>query len=211
MGIWGALLFMSAGRWNWARGWIYLGVVLGCVAVTEVVVAIKNPGLLQARGKRQPGAKRFDKIIVPFMALSFFLTAPVIGLDAVRFGWSHIPAAAMLPGILLFLAGFLLVLWPMTVNPFMETHVRIQDERGHAVVDCGPYALIRHPMYAGIIVQSLGAPLICGSLWSCIPIAGTIGVLVLRTALEDRTLRHELAGYKEYATRVRYRLLPGIW
>jgi protein-S-isoprenylcysteine O-methyltransferase Ste14 len=104
-----------------------------------------------------------------------------------------------------------MTLWAMAVNRFFSGVVRIQEERGHVVVSHGPYALVRHPGYVGVILAMVGAPLMLGSVWALIPAAATVGVIVIRTAREDLTLTRYLAGYETYAQRVRYRLLPGIW
>jgi protein-S-isoprenylcysteine O-methyltransferase Ste14 len=209
--VWSVILFVAAGHVNWRRGWIYVVLYVGCVIANEVVVSFKNPQILNERVKHHAGTKTHDKILVPLLTLMFFVLALVAGLDAGRFGWSHIPLSALWAGIPLFLAGFLFGLWTWTVNPFLEGTVRIQAERGHQVVTSGPYALVRHPMYAGIILQSLAAPLVLGSVWSSAPIMGTITLFVIRTALEDRTLRNELPGYMDYAKTTRHRLAPGIW
>jgi protein-S-isoprenylcysteine O-methyltransferase Ste14 len=97
------------------------------------------------------------------------------------------------------------------VNKFAEPGVRIQTERGHKVVDTGPYAIVRHPMYLSAVILFSGIALALGSFWAVIPAAVVALVLVVRTALEDRTLQNELDGYKAYASRVRYRLIPGVW
>jgi protein-S-isoprenylcysteine O-methyltransferase Ste14 len=143
--------------------------------------------------------------------VTFFLFPVVAGLDAVRFGWSHVGWQAFFAGLPVYLTGWVLVPWTMIVNPHLEPTVRIQEERGHRVVKSGPYGVVRHPMYAGVILQTLAAPLLVGSLWSYLPVGASICLFVVRTALEDRMLRKELPGYAEYATNTRYRLVPGIW
>ncbi len=109
------------------------------------------------------------------------------------------------------LAGFAGLTWAEAVNKFFEPSVRIQTDRGHRVIDTGPYAIIRHPGYAFSFALFLGIPLALGSLWGLIPAALICMMLVVRTVLEDRTLQNELPGYKQYAERVRYRLVPGVW
>ncbi|MGB2677636.1 MAG: isoprenylcysteine carboxylmethyltransferase family protein [Candidatus Acidiferrum sp.] len=209
--LWSVILFVAAGRVNWKRGWIYVALYVGTLVIGEIVVSVKSPGILKERAKRHANTKTFDKIIVPLIVVTFFLFPVVAGLDAGRFGWSHLGLQALFAGLPLYLMGGLLVPWTMIVNPHLEKTVRIQEERGHQVVKSGPYAVVRHPLYAGVILQSLGAPLLLGSLWSYLPVAATICLFVVRTALEDRTLRNELPGYAEYAMSTRYRLLPGIW
>jgi len=209
--LWGAILFAAAGRVNWKRAWVYVALHLSTLVIGEIVVSVKSPEILLERAQRHANTKTFDKVILPLIMLTFFLFPLVAGFDAVRFGWSHVGWRAFVAGLPIYLTGCLLIPWTMIVNPYLETTVRIQQERGHQVVKTGPYAVIRHPMYAGVILQSLAAPLLLGSLWSYVPVGGTICLFIVRTWLEDRTLRNELPGYAEYAKSTRYRLLPGIW
>ena len=128
-----------------------------------------------------------------------------------RDGVTSLPAATWSLGVVIFVPGAAILTWSMVVNPFFEKTVRIQTDRGHRVVDAGPYSIVRHPGYVGFIGWSLGIPLLLGSRWAFVPASLAVIGLALRTALEDRTLRAELAGYPEYAERVRFRLLPGVW
>jgi len=129
-----------------------------------------------------------------------------------RFGWSPPQATAIhVLGLILMALGQLLFTWAMVSNPFFSTAVRIQIDRGHTVASGGPYRYVRHPGYVGYIVFLLATPLIFGSLWGLLPAAITGMLFIVRTALEDKTLLQELDGYKEYAQRVRYRLLPPLW
>jgi len=209
--VWSVLLLGAAGNVNWKRGCIYIALYVCTLVIGEIVVSAKSPGILQERARRHANTKTFDKIILPLVMLTFFVFPAVVGLDAVRFGWSHVGWIAFFAGLPVYLMGCALVPWTMIVNPHLEPTVRIQEERGHQVVKSGPYAVVRHPMYAGVILQSLAAPLLLGSLWSYLPVGATICLFVVRTALEDRTLRNELPGYAQYAMSTRYRLLPGIW
>jgi protein-S-isoprenylcysteine O-methyltransferase Ste14 len=135
----------------------------------------------------------------------------VAGLDA-RYGWTEsLPLALHVLGILAFVVGFALFVWAMTANAHFATVARLRPEGEHAVCSSGPYRFVRHPGYSGAILQSLGTPLLLGSLWALIPGVLAALLLVLRTVLEDRMLRAELTGYAGYARRVRYRLLPAVW
>jgi protein-S-isoprenylcysteine O-methyltransferase Ste14 len=139
------------------------------------------------------------------------LTWIVAGLD-LRFGWSpRLPLAVQIAALALVIVGFLLGTWAMAVNRFFSAIVRIQEDRGHTVVTAGPYRYVRHPSYTGGILASLATALALSSLWALIPGGAVALVTIVRTALEDRTLQEELAGYKDYAQKVRYRLVPGIW
>jgi len=114
-------------------------------------------------------------------------------------------------GYTLLIAGIVGLTWAESVNKFFEPTVRIQRDRGHSVIDTGPYAIVRHPGYVAACLVCSGVPLSLGSLWALIPAILSCLLLVLRTIWEDRTLRDELAGYEEYTQRVRYRLIPAVW
>jgi protein-S-isoprenylcysteine O-methyltransferase Ste14 len=165
-----------------------------------------------AERARVGGMRGWDKLIGGLWAVMYFLLVLLVaGLDA-RFGWSRPVALALqLAGTVASMLGFALFSWAMVSNAYFSTIVRIQKERGHAVCTTGPYRFVRHPGYVGAILQSLGLPLMLGSLWSLIP-GGVAGLLIVaRTVLEEWTLLDELDGYQEYARQVRYRLLPGLW
>jgi len=133
------------------------------------------------------------------------------GMDAVRFRWSSMPFVSVYIGAVLYGLSMALVGWVLCTNPFAESSVRIQHDRGHTVVSSGPYRFVRHPMYVGSCFMYAATGLILGSVWALLD-AGLLAILlVVRTALEDRTLRRELAGYEEYASRTRCRLIPGVW
>ena len=135
----------------------------------------------------------------------------VAGLDE-RFGWSpQISVTLRLVALAIMVLGYIVSTWAMAVNRYYSAVVRIQKDRGQTVVSDGPYRLVRHPSYATGIVASLMIPILLGSLWALIPCGLGVLLTIIRTALEDRTLLEELDGYKEYAARVRYRLLPGVW
>jgi protein-S-isoprenylcysteine O-methyltransferase Ste14 len=209
--IFAAILCLTAGRFDWWRGWYYIGLtVLGGI-VTMAIVGRNNPEVLAARSKFQRGTKKFDKIFLAIYLPSLLVVPVVAGLDAGAAGRTPLPLWTAYAGTLLAALAMAQTAWAMSVNPFAENTVRIQTERGHAPVSAGPYRYVRHPMYVGFFLGILSAPLILGSAWAFVP-AGVIFVLfIVRTALEDRTLRRELPGYEEYAQRTCYRLLPGVW
>jgi protein-S-isoprenylcysteine O-methyltransferase Ste14 len=212
MFLWVAAVFAGAGRFDWARGWICTAIYLVTMTVTGALMHRFNPGLLKARGKfMRKDTKGFDKI---FMSIYFpltFIQVAVAGLDAVRFRWMPMPQWTIFPGIALFLAAMALTAWTFLVNPFAETTVRIQSDRGHRVVSTGPYRVARHPMYVGSILMYPATALMFGSGWAMAVAALMVFLIVWRTGHEDRFLRRELAGYQEYAALTRYRLFPGIW
>ena len=206
-----AALFGGAGRWNWSRGWIFLAAYFSMLGISAIVVLRKNPALMEARANwRHRDTKPFDKIILAVFFPLYNFQFLVAGLDA-RFGVPPIPFAAVYPGLLLFAAAIALVAWAMAVNRFAETTVRIQSDRGQAVISTGPYRWVRHPMYVAALLMFLATSLILGSLWSLVVAALLAALFIVRTALEDRALRRELPGYEQYAARTRYRLLPGVW
>lgn len=210
--IFGAILFLTAGRLNWAAGWVYLGMNALTQLLSAIVLIPRQAGMLSERSKVREGTKAWDRILAPAIVivgtLALLITA---GLDA-RFGWSApVNAGWWALGIAAAFASQMFVLWAMASNPFFAATVRIQDDRGQSVTSSGPYHLVRHPGYAGSLIYNLAAPLVLGSWWAFLPALFTILLLFIRTGLEDRTLQAELPGYKAYTTRVRYRLIPGVW
>ncbi len=212
MTLWLALCFLGAGRINWIAGWICAGVYAVAMMVAGAVVTRSNPALMDARMDwRHHPMTKFDKIILAFYLPLTFLQPFVGGLDAGRFHWLLVPPIALIPGVLLFVAAMGLVVWTMTMNPFAESTVRIQAERGHHVVTGGPYRFVRHPMYLGMVLMYPATALMLGSGWAMV-VAGVMAVLLIwRTAQEDIFLTRELSGYREFTTYTRFRLVPGLW
>ena len=204
------LLFGSAGTLRWAMGWAVFGVFL-IVAVVPVFVV--DPDLLAERTRRgKAGQAPWDRpLFAVYGTLSGLVSFVVPGLDR-RFGWSA-PVAVWLQiaALGVYLAAWALQIWVMRANRFYSDVVRIQEDRGQRVVTAGPYGVLRHPGYLSGIVTELARPVVLGSLWGLVPGGLAALLLAVRTLLEDRTLRAELPGYAEYAGRVRYRLLPGVW
>ena len=210
--VWLAALFGGAGTLDWTRGWIYVAASLAALVAIDVLVRRYNPAVLEARSNwRRKNTETFDKVFLAIFAPASLLQPAIAGLDAARFGWSSIPFWAVYIGLAFSLLGSALVAWTLAVNPHAESTVRIQTDRGHTVISAGPYQMVRHPMYVGIILGYVGGPLILGSMWALAVSGLLIALFVVRTALEDRTLRRELPAYKEYSARTRYRLAPGLW
>jgi protein-S-isoprenylcysteine O-methyltransferase Ste14 len=210
VGFWGLLLFLPAGTMVWPTAWVYLAVFL-LVSLASALVA--DPQLLlEERGPGKRGRKRWDFILVSVYGVFTAVASPIVaGFDR-RHGWSpQLPLWLQLTTLAIYLLGWALHLWAMASNRFFSTVTRIQSERGHSVETGGPYRYVRHPGYVGGILFNLGAPIILGSLWTMIPSGLGALLLVLRTALEDRTLQQELEGYQEYTQHVRHKLIPGVW
>jgi protein-S-isoprenylcysteine O-methyltransferase Ste14 len=211
IGVLAAMLFLAAGRWNWALGWAYIASYAIVTALGLRVVPM-DPQFIEERTRMKQDVKAWDKALSGIGGL-LYPTAILIlaGLDQ-RLGWTPpialgIELAAL--GVATF--GNLLSVWAMAVNRFYSRFVRIQKERGHVTVSDGPYRYVRHPGYLGTLLCCLASPLALGSLWTLIPGGLFALLLAVRTFLEDRTLQEELEGYREYAARVRFRLLPGVW
>jgi len=203
-----AILFIGSGRLNWTWAWAYLGVGLGILVINTIILPAE---LIAERGQPRENVKHWDRVLTRLAAFPTLGVPIVAGLDE-RWSWSPDQAAAVhLVGLMLLALGQGLFSWAMASNKYFSTAVRIQMERGHSVASGGPYRYVRHPGYTGYIVSFVGTSLALGSLWALIPAALVACLFVVRTALEDRTLQDELSGYGDYARRVRYRLLPGIW
>jgi protein-S-isoprenylcysteine O-methyltransferase Ste14 len=206
------LLFVPAGSLAWTRGWLFLAVFLALAGAGIAHLRRVNPEIFIARSRMfREGSKRWDRVLLGFLMPAMLAIIPVAALDDARFHWSRMAWSVVAFGYLLLLAGMMLVVWAQAVNRFFEPSVRIQTDRGHRVVDSGPYAIIRHPGYAAAFPLFAGMALSLGSWWALVPAAIALLLLVLRTAWEDRTLQAELAGYAAYAQKVRFRLLPGVW
>jgi protein-S-isoprenylcysteine O-methyltransferase Ste14 len=207
-GLMALLLFACAGTLAWPYAWLYTAAAV----VVQLVGALTMPlDMVAERGSRKEGTETWDTVLAGLLMVAFFSIYLVAGLDyrwqatgPVAVGW-HLAGGAV------FVLGCALEMWAMRANRFFSTAVRMQLDRGHAVASGGPYRYVRHPGYVGMILQVTGTPVLLGSLWALIPGAAMVLLLIVRTRLEDRTLRRKLPGYDEYAARVRCRLLPGVW
>jgi protein-S-isoprenylcysteine O-methyltransferase Ste14 len=207
-----AILLIAAGRFNWINAWVYTLLLISIIVATFLFLLKVNPELINERGKFvKEDTKPFDKLFFLLWRLLSLAFAVIAGLDAVRYEWTHMQPEFAVFGIMLTITAHGFMLWAMSVNTHFEATIRIQKDRNHQVCTTGPYRFVRHPGYVGFILSNLSAPLILGTWWSLVP-AGIIAVLVvIRTALEDRTLQQELAGYVAYAKSTRYRLVPFVW
>jgi protein-S-isoprenylcysteine O-methyltransferase Ste14 len=210
--LFGALLFIAAGKLNWTEGWVYLGMNALTQVLSATILIPVRPDMLAERSKVREGTKGWDRFLAPAIVIvGTFAVLITAGLDN-RFGWSSLVHVYLWwLGLIIAFASQMFVLWAMASNPFFAATVRIQSDRGHNVTSSGPYQSIRHPGYTGSLVYSLVVSLVLRSWWAFIPALITIALIIIRTRLEDQALQTELPGYKEYASRVRYRLLPGVW
>lgn len=201
------LLFTAAGRLDVWPFWAYVGVMYAIAATIYTLLARWSPGLVAER--LRPPSDR-DRTTRRLVVLPFAAHLVVAGLDA-RFGWSTVPIPAIAAGLAMVAAGFLLVGWTLVTNPFASSAVRVQHEREHQVISHGPYAIVRHPMYLAVLLVCLGAGPALASWWAGLALLPIVPVFVRRTLLEDAMLHRDLPGYTEYASRVRWRAVPGIF
>jgi protein-S-isoprenylcysteine O-methyltransferase Ste14 len=204
-------LFWSAGRIDWWPAWAAIAVWLVFYTAMDITLFRLNPDLMAERLSPPKGAKTWDRVILSILRLTQLARYILAGLD-LRYGWtSGFPLAAQIAALIVCALSYALLTWAMASNAFFSQIVRIQSERGQTVVTGGPYRYVRHPAYVGMIFFELAMPTLLASWWAII-VSGLCAILLLlRTALEDRTLHAELNGYVDYARQVRYRLIPGIW
>lgn len=206
---WFVAPFVGAGTLRWSRGWLFVAVHAVGLLAHRAYVSRRNPDLLKKRMNIGEGTKTWDKVWLAVFWPLMLLVPLVAGVHVMRAGGTPLRNWVWPIGVTLFGAGMAVSAWAMGSNPFFEGTVRIQP--GQRVIETGPYRYVRHPGYVGLILWSLGMPLLLSSCWALVPAVGAVAWVVLRTGLEDATLRRELAGYMQYAARVRHRLVPGLW
>lgn len=209
----GLILFFAAGTVNWLWGWLMLGIVIVFMAAHPLILIPINPALLVEREKgiRTQGVKDWDRWLAP-LAAGLPIAGWIVAGIGLRMDWTPgFPLSCHIAGSLVNICGYALFLWAMVSNAFFAEGVRIQEERGHEVVSSGPYRFVRHPGYTGAILAAISTALILGSWWALIPCGLSALLYVLRTYLEDNTLKEELTGYLDYMEQTHFRLIPGIW
>ena len=206
----GALLFVSAGSLVYWQAWLYLAVFFGPSTAATLDLLRRDPALLKRRLNGGPMAEKriAQKIIMLFTSASFMALLVVPGLDH-RYGWSATPAYMVIAGTLSVLVGFILIMRVYRENPFTSATIEVAaDQR---VISTGPYAYVRHPMYASALFYLVGTPLTLGSYWGLLALAVMLPFLVWRLFDEERFLTRDLPGYSDYLRKVRWRLIPGIF
>ena len=201
------LIFIPAGTLGFINGWLFVGLLFIPILILGIVLLIKSPELLKKRldNKEKESAQ---KGVVAASALLFLCGFIVAGLDF-RFGWSSVPAWAVVTASAVLLISYALYAEVTRENAYLSRTVKV--EQGQTVVDSGLYRIVRHPMYAVTVWLFLSIPIVLGSWWSLICFAPYVGVIAVRIINEEKLLEAELKGYKEYKTRVKYRLFPFIW
>jgi protein-S-isoprenylcysteine O-methyltransferase Ste14 len=205
------VLLAPAGTWRWPAAWVFLGLYLAFAIPVGVWLLRTNPALLARRfdwAKRAP--KKWDRVLMAVYTPVYVAVYALAGLDF-RLGWSDVPAVLRAVAFVPMVAFYVLLAFVLRENAFLSRAVEVHPEAGHRVVTTGPYAAVRHPMYAGYIVWLLATPFALGSVPALVPAALIAIGMVVRTVLEDRTLHAELPGYPEYAAKVRWRLLPHVF
>lgn len=204
------LLFVPAGTPAWSLAWWFLAAFVVCTVIAIAVMWRVNPDIFVARARVQAGTKSWDYIFIALVVGGITLVLPVAGLDF-RFGWSSMPGWLVGLGYIAFFIGYAGQVWAQGTNRHFEPGVRLQQDRGHKVIDTGPYALIRHPGYVTGSLLAIGMALMLGSWWALVPALVATVAFIPRTLFEERMLRDGLPGYTEYTQRVRYRWVPGVW
>jgi len=202
------ILFVAAGRLDWTWAWVYLGINLANALIVGPITIRTNP-VTVAEHEELKKTEKWDVGSV-FILLAMYIALPLVaGLD-MRFGWARdLSIAWHVVGGTVLAVGLGLPSWVMITNPYVWSEVPIQ--RGQTVCSAGPYRFVRHPAYAGLILQALGVPILLGSLWALVPGITAAVCIIVATSSEDRILQAELPGYQDYAQKVRFRLVPGIW
>jgi protein-S-isoprenylcysteine O-methyltransferase Ste14 len=211
--VFAALLFVSAGTLLWPAGWAFIAIFFSFAVAIVLWLARKEPELLAERmsSPMQSGQPLWDKVFVVAVMVLFVAWLILMPMDAVRFGWSDVPDWLQILGALGVVLSFYIMFLTFRENAYLAVVVKVQEERGQSVVSTGPYRYVRHPMYASTFLFFPGSALLLGSWWGLLLCVALLGLLVWRIPLEERMLENGLAGYDEYARKVRYRLIPRVW
>src|SRR5215217_1531233 len=214
--VFAALLFLCAGTLLWPAGWVFMALFFGFALAIVLWVARKEPELLEERmsspmQSSSSGQPLWEKVFVGAVMVLFVGWLILMPLDAVRFGYSEVPNWLQILGALAVVLSFYIMFLSFRENAYLAVVVKVQEQRGQSVVSSGPYRYVRHPMYASMFLLFPGSALLLGSWWGLMLCAVVLGLLLWRIPLEERMPENGLAGYEEYARKVRYRLIPHIW
>jgi protein-S-isoprenylcysteine O-methyltransferase Ste14 len=204
----GVILFIAAGTLSWKWAWIVLLLSAFLLIINLILLPAE---LIEERGRKKENVKKWDKMLTSFNIIPTILMYIFSGLDH-RFNWTgDVYIIINITGLVIIFSGSMIFTWSMVSNKFFSTLVRLQTDRQHTVATEGPYKYIRHPGYAGYIIMSLATPIALGAFWGLVFSGITCILIIVRTALEDDTLKKELPGYAEYTENVKYRLIPFLW
>ncbi len=205
-------LFIS-GRWSWWEAWVYAGINIIGFAGSRMLAARRNPDILAERARylQHKDAKAFDKILSPLVGLGGGVIPITAGLDELLEWSGSFSLSLKIISVIFIVAGYVIGSYALIENRYFSGMVRIQYDRDHHVITSGPYRWIRHPGYSGALLSYVFTPFLLDSWWIFLPVVFMIITLFIRTYLEDNTLQKELPGYAEYAQKVSYRLIPGVW
>jgi protein-S-isoprenylcysteine O-methyltransferase Ste14 len=210
MVILGILLFLPAWTLNYWQAWVFIIVFTTSTNIIGIYLSLKDPELLERRKNFGPAAEErmSQKIIISLAVIGFLGLMVFAALDH-RFGWSLVPPSVSLAGDMLVAAGLLIDLFVFKENSYGASNIQTFEDQ--KVISTGLYAIVRHPMYTGVLIMAMGTPLALGSYWGLVFLAFTVPVLILRILDEEKTLKEKLPGYQEYLQKVRYRLIPYLW
>jgi protein-S-isoprenylcysteine O-methyltransferase Ste14 len=209
-----ALIMFAGGRWNWLEGWLFAAWMVTMILASTFYLYFKNPDLLAERSKApgQANQKKWDKWFQATAYLGFVIWVVLIPFDASRFHWSPVfPLWLKIVGGLLLIPALFFIQRATMDNNYLSAAVRLQSDRGQQVVSTGVYAIVRHPLYLGLLFMLIGAPVMTGSLYGLIMSALVVVSLMFRIHGEEKMLLTELEGYAEYKQKVKYRLIPYVW
>jgi protein-S-isoprenylcysteine O-methyltransferase Ste14 len=206
----GLLLFLPAGTMHYWQAWVYLAIFTGASGLTSLYLIRKDPALLMRRMRGGPTAEKetTQKIIMLFASAGFIALLVVPALDH-RFGWSVVPLAVVTAGDILIAIGFCFIFLVCKENTFTSATIEVAENQ--KVISTGPYALVRHPMYASALLYLVGTPLALGSYWGLLAVGFMMSFLIWRLVEEEKFLAKNLPGYVEYQEQVRHHLVPYVW
>lgn len=206
-----ALFFVAAGTFNDIRGIVNISLYFIVSVIACMLMLLSHSDALNERGKKQENTKNWDKVLLPLLVLLAYYGIYIIAGLGNRFNWDRLPMEYFYSGLILYLLSCVFTVWPVLENKHFEETARVQENRGHKVITTGPYRIIRHPGYAGLFTWAIASYLMFGTLYVGIVSLVIIVILCIRTYMEDKMLKNELAGYLEYTQKVKYRLIPFVW